>query len=243
MSDLSVKTVTGVVTVLLAALLVGACASDKQEARYMGQQPREDPVTEGIEEFLYPGKWEQLPRVPQNLIETVTFEHEVTFEPGQTSLSPEERRRLLNFLSESGVEPNERIRLAVPPMADGKVAALRAGQLASVRDELSRLGYSVSVRESDPLAAEEPNGVALTVSRAIVIPPDCTVPQPVPGYRPQLIKGCANTTALGLMVADPNDLLRGRDLAPGDAEFLGAGVERYRTNQITPLSDTESTTE
>ena len=243
MFDLSAKSAASLASVLVIAMTVGACSSSQQETRYMGQEPDDDPITEGIESVLYPGKWEQLPREPQNLVETIVFEHEVGFAPGSVTLSPEERRRLLEFLSQAQVRPNETVRVAAPRPTAGKGSDLRGSRVASIREELSRLGYSVSVRESAAPPPGQTDQITLTFSRSMVIPPDCTVPQPRPGDRPQLIKGCANTTALGLMVADPEDLLRGRNLAPGDAEFLGAGVERYRTDQVKPLVDTESTTE
>jgi pilus assembly protein CpaD len=41
--------------------------------------------------------------------------------------------------------------------------------------------------------------------------------------------GCSNEINLGLMVADPNDLARGRPLAPADAERAALSVQKYRT--------------
>jgi pilus assembly protein CpaD len=41
--------------------------------------------------------------------------------------------------------------------------------------------------------------------------------------------GCSNEINLGLMVADPNDLVRGRPLAPADAERSALAVQKYRT--------------
>ncbi len=44
----------------------------------------------------------------------------------------------------------------------------------------------------------------------MVILPDCSAPQPPFATRPAYIYSCANAAALGLMIADPVDLARGR---------------------------------
>jgi pilus biogenesis lipoprotein CpaD len=49
--------------------------------------------------------------------------------------------------------------------------------------------------------------------------------------------GCANTSNLAAMVADPRDLLEGRPLGPADgAREIGA-VQRYRTDKVRPLPE------
>ena len=40
--------------------------------------------------------------------------------------------------------------------------------------------------------------------------------------------GCSTATNLGLMVADPRDLMRGRPIGPMDGEFAAKGVFDYR---------------
>ena len=71
--------------------------------------------------------------------------------------------------------------------------------------------------------------------RATAIEPDCPgYNEPVTSFdrfgRPNMAIGCANEINLGLMVADPNDLVRGRPLAPADAERSALAVQKYRTD-------------
>ncbi len=47
--------------------------------------------------------------------------------------------------------------------------------------------------------------------------------------------GCATATNLGLMVADPGDIVAGRDPGLMDGEFTARSIERYRKGQTTPL--------
>ena len=43
------------------------------------------------------------------------------------------------------------------------------------------------------------------------------------------------------MIADPNDLLRGRDYAGQDATTASSAVQRYKDGKVTPLRNTSST--
>ena len=49
--------------------------------------------------------------------------------------------------------------------------------------------------------------------------------------------GCATQTNLGLMVAEPKDLVRGRTLAPADGVHQAEGIVRYRTGKVVELEE------
>ncbi len=49
--------------------------------------------------------------------------------------------------------------------------------------------------------------------------------------------GCATQTNLGLMVAEPRDLLHGRGLAPADGVHQAEGIVRYRTGKVVELQE------
>jgi len=49
-----------------------------------------------------------------------------------------------------------------------------------------------------------------------------------PSNTPSSNLGCATETNLGLMVADPRDLVVGKDIAPSDADHNDYAVRRYR---------------
>ena len=52
--------------------------------------------------------------------------------------------------------------------------------------------------------------------------------------------GCANERNLGLMVANPADLLRGREPGPADGDFAAFGIQRYRADKTEPLLSTST---
>ena len=52
--------------------------------------------------------------------------------------------------------------------------------------------------------------------------------------------GCAITSNLGMMVANPRDLLRGRNPGPSDATAVSAAIARYRAGETRDLLDDEN---
>ncbi|MGH6886966.1 MAG: CpaD family pilus assembly lipoprotein, partial [Geminicoccales bacterium] len=51
--------------------------------------------------------------------------------------------------------------------------------------------------------------------------------------------GCATQTNLGLMIAEPKDLVRGRPLGPADGIQQAEGIVRYRTGKVVQLEEEE----
>jgi pilus assembly protein CpaD len=49
--------------------------------------------------------------------------------------------------------------------------------------------------------------------------------------------GCATQSNLGLMVAEPKDLVSGRTLAPADGVHQAEGIVRYRTGKVVELQE------
>ena len=77
----------------------------------------------------------------------------------------------------------------------------------------------------------------------MVVPPACPDWSRASGTDfanlPHSNQGCATETNLGLMIADPKDLVRGRSLAPADGVQAAEAIVRYRTGKVTPLQDVE----
>ena len=127
----------------------------------------------------------------------------------------------------------ERIMLEAPSAgaADTDRIARRMGAL---RRMLEDQGISVAVAPPAAPGALGPDQIRLVAMRATAVDPDCPgYNEPVTSYdrfgRPNLAIGCSNEINLGLMIADPNDLVRGRPLAPADAERSALAVQKYRT--------------
>ncbi len=85
--------------------------------------------------------------------------------------------------------------------------------------------------------------VRVTVERYIVTPPACpdwskpvgedSQNTPPPNF------GCANTANLGMMVANPRDLVHGRSPGTSDGAAVSAAIKRYRDGKIRELVNVE----
>ena len=87
-----------------------------------------------------------------------------------------------------------------------------------------------------PVSAVSARDVHLLLGRPMVRLPACPDWSRLSGSNPGNLRdgnhGCATVTNLGLMAADPSDLVQGRRLAPGDGHVLSTAVWRYRTDQV-----------
>ncbi len=186
----------------LACLSVAACSPQQGE---LG------------DEFFPHGKWEQIPRAPDNMVEVVTLRHVVSFAGGEVELAIATRSSLGDFIQTNRIGVGDQI---VVQASGSELDRLTIGRLTAVSAEFARHGLvtaeSVVLPSSSATAA--PDEVAVLVTRAVVISPDCSEPQPKPTLRPDQPWGCTVKTALGRMVADPLELVEGRELGPADAE-------------------------
>lgn len=193
---------------------------------------------------LYHSAMRLQPSIVEPQIETVTMFHSAKFSFGEDTLSEAETERLVKFLQKSDANRKARIEIDGPRKAAGKHDILTAARIAAIADRLSTLGISaqISSRPIESLAKPE-DAIVVSVTRAMIIEPDCDVPKTIYGPRPTHIWSCSNATALGRMVADPLDLERGRALAPGDGETLAAGIKRYREDEIKELDEEETSSQ
>jgi len=117
------------------------------------------------------------------------------------------------------------------------VADARRAEPVAAR--LRRLGLAPVVRSGDT--------PELIVGRHIVTPPACPNWTSMPAAdwtnRPPSQFGCATAANLGLMVADPGDLVQGRAAPLWDGEAATLGVQRYRAGKTRPLQDSNAQTQ
>ncbi|MBY0272809.1 MAG: CpaD family pilus assembly protein [Alphaproteobacteria bacterium] len=89
------------------------------------------------------------------------------------------------------------------------------------------------------------SGVNLVLEKYLVIPPSCAdFSQPIGDARQAHAPsnfGCATVANLGMMVANPRDLIKGRSLGASDGTVMAAGVDRYRKDKVKELIDTSTT--
>jgi len=182
--------------------------------------------------------WQQMPAKVVSQVEPITFVHTANFDPGETGLNETELDRLLTFLQGSGVHQGARIEIDGPRGGGGYFDPVTAARVAEIEAKLSAIGLRSEIPVRPTTSLLRPNGaIAISVTRAVAVLPDCGAPQPDPAMRPAYNLGCSNTAALGMMVANPLDLERGRNEGAADGERAAKVIELYRLRQPTGYSD------
>lgn len=166
-----------------------------------------------------------------NVVRRVAHAEYLAFPAGAPALAGE---RLATFDARLSPEALGRDHLVlVAPGRPGE--PLSEARAAWALEALQRSGVAAQP-SSTPLAAPaqplgDRTGVLLEIQRLQVAVPDCSsypraAEARVDGSVGGLL-GCTNTANLGLMVADPADLVRGRPLAPSDGEAEAAAIGKY----------------
>lgn len=178
-------------------------------------------------------QWQPVEAPKTNKVEFVRLNHSVRFAPGSAALAPAEARRLGAFVDDAEIAGGEEVFVAT-----GEADGLAQKRQAAVRTLLSRRGIRAVPLATANAARDE---VALQVERYVVTPPACPNWSKPSGGDPTNTVGsnfgCATATNLGLMVAEPRDLLVGRKPGPADAEPALRAVHKYRTGKPVVLPD------
>lgn len=179
-----------------------------------------------------------------NKVDFIRLDHAVAFAGRSASLTATEREKLVRFLASIHVQSTDQIMISTPGVKTGTGRARLAGRREAAVSEFLRsrnIRAGLLPANTTPLGESAPpwqGGVTLVVGRYIVTPPNCpnlTKPSGSDsGNRPSSNIGCATTANLGLMLADPGDLIRTRQISPGDAEFLARGVKSYQAGEAPP---------
>jgi pilus assembly protein CpaD len=203
----SISTVYRLAALAFAAILA-ACAPTPKEAQWSGaESPKETKVM-----FLR-----------QTL--------DVHFDPGKDVLSATEEKRIADFVAREDIGVYDDITLASGNAdARGSLATRRAQSVAAYL-------RTMHLKSAADDKAEAPSDqVSVVVGRYVVVPPNCPdwrkPSDDDPANTTSSNFGCATETNLGLMVADPRDLIEGKDPGPGDGEHAAYGVQRYRMGKV-----------
>jgi len=209
--------------VLGAVALLGACHVDPNS---------QNPVSLFTSHTVDSANWQQIPARIVNQVEPITFIHTANFDPGETALSEKESELLLAFLQSSGVHQGARIETDGPRGGGGYFDPVTAARVAEIEAGLSAIGLRSEIPSRPTTSLVRPNdAIAVIITRAVVIVPDCSASQPQPAMRPAYNFNCSNTAALGMMIAEPLDLKRGRNEGAADGETSARVIELYRLRQ------------
>jgi pilus assembly protein CpaD len=172
-------------------------------------------------------------------VEYVRLQHVAAFKPGSADLATGEAEKLRRFLDQAQVNAEDHVFLE--PGSEDRLTASRIGRLSKAMAEKGVGAQTLPAMSAD--AALGADKVDIVVERYVVMPPDCpNWTSPAVGEhsnQPGSNFGCATATNLGLMVADPRDLVIGRTLGPAEGDAALAAVKRYRLGKVkdpTPIS-------
>jgi pilus assembly protein CpaD len=165
--------------------------------------------------------------------------HTVHFAPGNAALTSAEAARLARFLEEADVYRGDHVFL--DPTPDDPLSQKRQ---AAIRRALAKRGVLMSSSAAVPGAGERlalGDEMTIELERYVVTPPNCPDwSKPSGGDPTNSVSsnfGCADVTNLGLMVANPRDLLVGRQPGPASAEPALGAIQNYRAHKPITLPD------
>ena len=164
---------------------------------------------------------------PNNLrVDGAESRVDVSFIPGSARLTrPDAIQQLVGA---GRIRPADRVTVSAagpPRLADQRTAAISR--------ELLAFGIVTSASPLEPVPA---NHAVIEVGRYTVTLPPCPNWSSPPNVEYTNAHnsnwGCAAATNLGLMVANPADLVSGRTLAPADGQPAVNAVQRYMTDRV-----------
>ena len=171
--------------------------------------------------------------VPNELqVRWVTHDHAISFASPSNLLTNQEARSLDRFLSEIDLRPSDRLFVDVGPQAGEVVDDDRVGAINQ------RLRQHIPNAQATPIAGERGTGdeIRLIVGRYVALPPNCPdfsrpTASNAANYADSNL-GCSTQRNLGLMLADPGDLIRGRTLGPADGEAMSRIIRENRAGEV-----------
>ena len=184
-----------------------------------------------------PARWSAAESPKANKVDFVTTMHEVHFAPGMATASNAQVKALSGFLKTAGLRYGDQVTIDAGPSTGHASRALAARRLRTVTGMLRKLHVRAHVAPRPTVdGALGRNGVIVTVGRYVVTSPACPDRSKVDNddfaNTDASNFGCATETNLGLMVANPADLVRGEPPGAADGTLMARGVEEYRKGTL-----------
>ncbi len=180
---------------------------------------------------------------PRNDSTVTSFVHSITLTDGQANLTPEQQDNLSEFYIRTGRDTGDHYEFRTSFVSSGGGNSDRNSKLAT---EMRRAFIDQGVYADRIQIVHVPsydNTLEVVVRRYVVMAPNCIYEERDTNYdwskdpigTRQL--GCSNEQNLGMMLADPRDLIEGRPGASSSAGRAAIGIEQYRTGKIPALPE------
>ncbi|WP_421935149.1 CpaD family pilus assembly lipoprotein [Pelagibius sp.] len=224
-------------TALTLSLLAAGCAADPERS------PDAQAVADVVNVVFHHGKWQQIP-APENQADAILFQQSVFFSGTSAVLGEDGQQAVDALLLEAEPDPGTVVSLSAGDGDTPRYDRLTLQRLEAVRVALADRGYEAVLGDAPavPAPGSQSNEVRMSLTKFMPILPDCDQAQPLEPARPAFDSafGCSNAHNLGVMIANPADLERGRLLEPADGELAAGSVRRYRLREIEPLEEEET---
>jgi pilus assembly protein CpaD len=153
---------------------------------------------------------------------------EIVFAAGSAAFAPNEIHKINDWVLSGSIRPADHVAIAA-----GGPPALARARTSAIAGALLRWGI---VATPEPYTDVAANRAVVNIGRYAVTLPDC------PNWSQSLQweftnaytsnYGCADAINLGLMVASPGDLVRGREFTRPDAVPAIGAVELYLADKV-----------
>ena len=177
--------------------------------------------------------WSPVQAPKKNQVSWAEYHHPVIFKNTSAKLEKTEKVSLSRFLARVARGEGVSVMLATRTASPSSITQRREASLAS---HLMEHGYSVSRTKAKRGDSAHLNSIRLTVGRYIVTPPTCPDwskdSSGDPFNRVTSNFRCASVSNLGLMVANPEALIRGTQTGPADGEAVTLGISNYRKGEV-----------
>ncbi|MBP9692071.1 MAG: hypothetical protein KBD90_01920 [Alphaproteobacteria bacterium] len=199
-------------------------------------------------------EWTPAESPKENRVERVVFTYFLSYPAHDENMKPEEKRKLQQFLRNNAPSP---FAISATIQECGGHSEKR---IKDVERELLKYGVSHDFIMVDYDGLDAPSsghekhrthkksggsGVEIIIERYMVIPPSCADFSVKMGDAQQAYSssnfGCAYEANLGMMVANPRDLIRGRERGAYDGSVFAAGINRYETDKVKPILEISTT--
>ncbi len=161
-------------------------------------------------------------------IDSAASQLNLAFAAGSDQLAPGEGGKLQRLALSGRISPGDRVTISP---SGGPL--LQEQRTATIAGELLRYGV---VAAASPLAGVARDRAIVTIGRYMVTLPACPNWSQYPASDFTNARssnfGCATASNLGLMVANPADLVAGRELAHADGTPAVSAVTRYLTDKV-----------
>lgn len=190
-------------------------------------------------------KWTPAESPKKNKVERVVLTYVVSYPAGTNAIAVVEKKKLQQFLRDNVARPSA-VLITLYEYGENSEKRIKEIKRELIKHGVSHKFIIVDYNRKGERCQNSPTEIEIVVEKYLVIPPACSdfsqqIGDAKQGYNSSNYR-CAVETNLGMMVANPLDLIQGRPQDPAVGSVMSAAVTRYLEGRITPLLSSSTTT-